>query len=264
MTRPRPSLLDAADDVRRRLSAAPVALVGLDFDGTLTEIVDDPTAPGLSPERREILARIPSDRRRLAIVSGRALADVRERVGLDHAIYVGNHGLEIDGPDVSERPPEAGRVAADLEALLDELAAAGVEGIEPKGLTATVHVRPRDDDARHAAVGAAIRPAAERAGFGVRPGKASWEIRPAGGATKGDALRRLLARLPGARSEAALYIGDDATDEDAFRALANGVTARVGPAGAPSAAGYALADPGEVYAFLARLLASPAGRGGSG
>ena len=260
MSRAPELLLDQIGVVQARLAGGGPVLVALDFDGTLTEIVDDPSAPGVSPARRDVLARVPGPGRWLAIVSGRALADVRRRVGIDGAIYIGNHGLEIDAPGSLRSFPPAGaeeRLAALLASLSARLAS--LPGAEPaivenKGLTATVHVRPREDERRHAALGGAIRDAVEEAGFVLRAGKASWEIRPWGAATKGDALRRLIDSLPGAAPERTVYIGDDATDEDAFRALADGVTARVGHAGVETAARYRVGSPADVYRFLEILV----------
>jgi trehalose 6-phosphate phosphatase len=245
-------LLGAADAVGARLAAGPV-LVALDFDGTLTDVVDDPEAPRLAPERRRILARIPAPGRWLAIVSGRALDDVRSKVGIEQAIYVGNHGLEITGPGLIRRFAPPG-VEDRLSALLESLPLADMAIIENKALTATLHVRPREDDRRHAELGEAIRGPVEAAGFTLRPGKAAWEIRPAGSATKGDAVLRLIDVLPGAIPDRTIYIGDDATDEDAFRALPEGVTARVGPAGVATAARYLLPDTAAVYRFLEALI----------
>lgn len=247
-----PSLLDSEDAVARLAGEGP-SLVALDFDGTLTEIVDDPAAPRLTAERRRILARLPGPSRTLAVVSGRGLADVRARVGLEEAIYVGNHGLQIEGPGIAERHPEAEAIAARLDRLLDALPDDPAVSVEHKGLTATLHVRPRDDAALHRRVGERIRGAVQAAGFLLRPGKASWEVRPDAEAHKGRALRLLLERV-GVPEERALYVGDDVTDEDAFRALPRGVTARVGAEGVDTAAGHRLADPDEVYAFLARLV----------
>ena len=250
MRRDEAGLLDAV----RALAPGGPLLVALDFDGTLTEIVDDPGAPGLSLERRAILARVPAPGRWLAIVSGRSLEDVGPRVGIEDAIVVGNHGLEIEGPGISVRLAPAG-VEGRLTALLAALPLEHAAIVEDKGATATLHVRPREDARRHAALGAAIRAPVEAAGFVLRPGKASWEIRPAGPTNKGDALRRLLDALPGAAAERAIYIGDDRTDEDAFAALRAGLTARVGVPDRETAARHRLADPAAVYRFLEALIA---------
>jgi len=242
--------------IRDRLSGGPV-LVALDFDGTLTEIDADPGRPGLTAERRAILARLPSPERRLAIVSGRALADVRGRVGVPEAIYIGNHGLEIQGPGVERRPPEevAERMARLLELAADHLEGEGGVQVEDKTWTATLHVRPRGDTRRLAGIEARLRDLVEGAGFVLRSGKASWEIRPADAFDKGDALRYVIDALPEGSAERALYIGDDETDEDAFRALPSAVTARVGDRDVETAARYRLVDPAEVYRLLEALFA---------
>ena len=248
---PLPCPLDHLATIRPRLQ--PPSLIALDFDGTLTEIVDDPAAPGLLPERREALVRVARSGRRLAVISGRSVADVRQRVGVEEALYVGNHGLEIEGPGVSEQPIDAEELAGRLSALLRQLPALEGSFVEDKALTATVHVRPREDEARIVRVGDALREVVAAAGFALRRGKASWEIRPPGPTTKGDAVRRLL-ELTAVLEERATYVGDDVTDEDAFRALAAGVTARVGEATVFTAARYALSSPADVYAFLDAIL----------
>lgn len=250
------SALEDLDRIRMRLSGGPV-LVALDFDGTLTEIDADPEAPGLTAGRQTILSRLPAPGRWLAIVSGRALADLRRRVGLPQTIYVGNHGLEIEGPGIERHPPEeiAERLARLLEAVADRLESEAGVLIEDKTWTATLHVRPRGDARRLSAVEARLRDLVEAAGFVLRPGHASWEIRPSDAFDKGDAVRHVIDAIPGAAAERVLYVGDDVTDEDAFRALPAAVTARVGDGDVETAARYRLAGPVEVYEMLEALFA---------
>ncbi len=250
------SPFDQLDELRERLVGGP-SLVALDFDGTLTEIVDDPSAPGITAERRAVLAAIPAPGRRLAIVSGRRLEDVRQRVAIPDAIYIGNHGLEIEGPGIERRPlPEvADRLARLLGVVAGRLEGRDVQvEIEDKTWTATLHVRPRGDAGLHAAVAAAIGDAVEEAGFVLRQGKAAWEIRPAGAFHKGDAVSWLLDAIPEPSRERTVYVGDDHTDEDAFRAFPEGVTVRVGDPERETAARYWLADPSEVYRLLEALF----------
>ncbi len=239
--------------------------MALDFDGTLTEIVDDPAAPGITDDRRAVLAAIPSGSRRLAIVSGRELDDVRVRVGVPSAIVIGNHGVEIEGPGIHERPERevAGRLAGVLEeaeSALEELTGAGPASrrawIENKRWTATLHTRPREDAAFHAEAARALAVVVAGSGFELRPGKASWEIRPAGARDKGSAILAVLAAIPGADARHTLYMGDDATDEDAFRALADGVTVRVGAG--DTAARYRVPDPAGAYDLLRTLFPAEA------
>jgi trehalose 6-phosphate phosphatase len=251
------SPFDDLSAIRARLVDGGVTLVALDFDGTLTEIVDDPAAPGLASLRWAVLTRIPAPDRHLAIVSGRALEDVRRRVAIRDVILVGNHGLEIEGPGIHERP--APEVAAALAAVIAESQRATREmsrtrrhvWIEDKQWTASVHVRPRDDASFHVEVGARIQPIVESAGFVLRPGKATWEIRPPGARDKGGAVHAILAPIRGSQQRT-LYAGDDATDEDAFRALSEGVTIRVGTG--ETTARYRLPSPDAVYDFLGALF----------
>ena len=255
MTRGPSHLLDAAGAVRERLAQGTPAIIALDFDGTLTEIVDDPAAPRLTAERRRILERIPSAGRRLAIVSGRALEDVRDRVGVADAVYVGNHGLEIEGPGLAAGSEKHAEIAGRLRTLLGELELPEGAFSENKRLTATIHTRPREDMDLHARLGRELRPVVEKAGFRLHRGKASWEIRPAEARDKGGALRALIDRVPGASEETTLYAGDDVTDEDAFRALPLGITIRVGENQSESAARFRLGSPAELYRFLELLAA---------
>jgi trehalose 6-phosphate phosphatase len=242
-----------AEAVRARIEPGSSLLIALDFDGTLTEIQDEPDAPRLSDERRRILARVPDAGHWLAILSGRALSHLRMRTRIERAICVGNHGMEIAGAGLDERLAPAA-TASRLASLLASLPALDGTWIEDKGLTASVHVRPRHDCERHAQVGQAFRPAVERAGFALRSGKAVWEIRPLGAPTKGDALCRLMEVLPGVEPWRTVFVGDDTTDEDAFAVLPEGITALVGPAGRTTRASHRLPDPPAVYRFLELLV----------
>jgi trehalose 6-phosphate phosphatase len=241
------------EEVRARVEPGAPLLVALDFDGTLTEIRDEPDAPQLGDERRRLLARVPEAGHWLAILSGRALDDLRARVGIERAICVGNHGMEISGAGLDERTAPA-NTGSRLASLLASLPAHDGTWIEDKGLTASVHVRPRDDGERLAQVGEALRPTVERAGFALRSGKAVWEIRPTGAPTKGDALGRLIELLPGVEPRRTVFVGDDATDEDAFAALPDGVTALVGTDDRHTRARHRLPDPPAVYRFLEHLV----------
>lgn len=248
--------------IRARLVGRGAILVALDFDGTLTEIMDDPAAPGLAPLRWAVLARIPAPDRHLAIVSGRALEDVRRRVGMRNAILVGNHGLEIEGPGIHERPaPDVAAalaaVIADSQPALRELSGPGQRlWIEDKQWTASVHMRPRGDVRLHDEVGARLAPIIESAGFVLRPGNATWEIRPAGARDKGGAVRAILASIRGS-AQRTLYAGDDTTDEDAFVSLSEGVTIRIGAG--ETIARYRLPSPDAVYDLLGTLFLTGGG-----
>src|SRR5207237_10454794 len=121
-----------------------VLVVIFDYDGTLTPIVSSPGAAFLAPSVRANLARlVESDRARLAILSGRGLADLRARVALDGVLYGGCHGLEIAGRELRFRHPRAHRsgVAATARVLAAALPLVPGALVECKGLVVSLHYR---------------------------------------------------------------------------------------------------------------------------
>jgi trehalose 6-phosphate phosphatase len=111
-------LLEHLPAIAKSLHRAPHILLFLDFDGTLAPIVEDPGMARMPTDTREALSLIALDPKiSLAIISGRALSDLRLRVGLDNLIYAGNHGLEISGPGLAFIEP----VAAERLKALGEL-----------------------------------------------------------------------------------------------------------------------------------------------
>jgi trehalose-phosphatase len=192
----------------------------------------------------------------VAVLSGRALADLRARVGLAGLVYGGCHGLEIAGPGVRFRHPgiRAARVTAARRLLLRRAARVPGAALEWKGLALALHDR-RVPPARRAGVRALVADVACRfPDLAVIPGNRVYEFVPRVGWDKGAAARWIVRRLGpalGARP-AVLYAGDDTTDEAAFRALrGRGVTVRIG--GGPSAAEYTVRGVAEVHALLRRL-----------
>jgi alpha,alpha-trehalase len=242
-------------DLLREAAGRRLALF-LDYDGTLTPIVERPEDAALAAETREVLRRLAA-RHPVAIVSGRDLEDVRARVGIEGISYAGCHGLEIAGPLASRVHGAAAAAAPQLGAAADMVAhdTRGIPGVqlERKRFTLAVHYRR----AREADV-PAVREAVERAqarhpALRVTEGKKVFELQPDVDWDKGRAVLWLIETL---RLQDALpvYIGDDVTDEDAFRALAaRGVGIAVQETAQPTAANYTLRDPGEVRALLAGL-----------
>lgn len=196
-------------------------LLVFDFDGTLAPLVERPDAADMRPSTRALL-RLTGLMYPCAVLSGRRRADVAARLGgIPLVAIVGNHGAEAGfGPvDRSPRP--------EVEGWLAELrgALSGAEGVnlEDKGLSIAVHYRhaPGRAAARRAILGAARRLAGARV-FG---GKAVVNVVPDGSHDKGDAVARLLGR---ADRRTAVYVGDDVTDEHAFRSPCVGLGIRVG------------------------------------
>lgn len=218
--------------IRDALAARPRGLFS-DVDGTLSPIAPTPESAVPLPGVADLLAGARQRFEVVAAVSGRSARDARRMVGLDTITFIGNHGFEWLDPLAHGSNPElvAGVVHILPEALPYQpaveavLAHVGAElaprfpglRIEPKGVTASVHVRNTPDPA--AAEEAAYRLASALAaphGLLVTRGKMVVELRPPVAVDKGVAVARVI-RERGLR--AALYLGDDRTDIDAFRAL---------------------------------------------
>jgi len=263
------AVASAADVARRRLAPwlaqrRTLALF-LDYDGTLVPLAGRPEEARLTDAARQVLlqaARTPNVD--TVIVSGRALDDLKRMVDVPGLTYVGNHGFEIDGPGIAFRHEQAERWVKTLEAAAAALAAAEVPGalVERKGLTVAFHVRgvaaaDREEAAR--AAEAVLR----RHKLRVTMGKLVVEGRPPVDWHKGRAVLHVLVHRHGAdwpTRVRALYIGDDVTDEDAFRSLRGiGRSIRVAstPPATVTAADFRLPDPDAAVELL-RWMASGA------
>lgn len=237
----------------------------LDYDGTLTPLVDNPQDADLSLESRELLRRLKDNTRcKIAITSGRKLEDLKKRVGLEGVMYVGNHGLEIEAPKISFKSPLSLHYFEIIQRIKKDLASKiiSVKGafIEDKGLALTLHYRlvdkkdiPRLKDLFHQAMVTYLAKNKIR----LKDAKMAFEIRPPVRWDKGKVALWLLARqhfmLQEKTNILPLYIGDDVTDEDAFKALKDkGITVRVdGDAG--SSAKYFVKDTFEVFRLLEEI-----------
>lgn len=225
------------------------AALFLDFDGTLVELADTPHAIEVPVHLPALLGRL--GRRlegRLALVSGRSIADLERHLPVSGIACAGSHGLEMRFADGTQLPlavpPEMAEARRQARAF-----AAGQEGliVEEKPLGIALHYR-QAPQAQHRVAGFAAKLAA-RLGWLVQEGKMVAEVRPAG-SNKGDALRRMMAEPPfaGARP---VFVGDDLTDEEAFGAAAalGGYGVLVGPA-RETAARYRLGDVAAAGAWL--------------
>ena len=192
-----------------------------DVDGTLAPIVPRPEDARLLDGAAGVLEELRGRMRLLGFVSGRGLADLERLVGLEGCAYAGNHGMELHLP--GERPRLADGVAAHVPAVAafaatwppQRLAAGGLR-LEEKGATLSVHARGAPDPAAAALLLREVAREAAAHGLVTTTGREVLEVRPPVRVDKGTAVTALLA---GAGARAALYVGDDRTDADAWRAL---------------------------------------------
>lgn len=233
--------------------------VFFDFDGTLSDIVDDPDAArpvaGAVEALTALAAQCP-----VAVLSGRDLADVRTRVGLDGIWYAGSHGFELIGPDGAHHQNDAAVdavlvLAAAAGSLHEQLGAIPGIMVEHKRFAVAVHYRNVARD-RVGEVLAAVRETGRRRGLRVTTGREVIELRPEIDWDKGRTLHWLLARMTGVKTP--LFLGDDITDEDAFDAVAElsgaGIVVRHNDDGdRATAARYGLDSPAQAAEFTARL-----------
>lgn len=257
--------------------AAPAAAIGLDFDGTLSPIVEDPGQAHIHPDARDVLVGLAAEVAAVAVITGRPARQVLDLGGLEEVgnavaeagkeIYVfGQYGNErwssTNRRIISPRPP------AGLSTFLRDLpralrsADATDAYVEDKGLAYAVHTRRLPDpDGAFERLLPPLRELAGRNGLALEPGRHVIEVR-APGMDKGKAVERLVEDV-GAR--AFLFAGDDLGDVEAFDAV--GTLAKDGlptllvcSASEEESALVALSDvvvhgPDGVMAFLRRLTA---------
>jgi trehalose-phosphatase len=251
-----PSALELFDDITGVLDGRLVALF-LDFDGTLSEIVEDPDDADLPEPTRRVLERL-AELWTVAIVSGRGLEDLRRRADVSGVLLVGSHGFEILAPDGRRiEQPAAAELLPVIEAASRELRVAltpipGVQ-VEAKRYAVAAHYR-RNAEAGPEVERAVRAVAGRHPALAVSRGKKVFELRPDLDWDKGAAVLWLQQEL-GLEAAVPVYVGDDVTDEDAFRALGDRGTGIVvlGEGDRPTLADYSLAGPDEVRSFLARL-----------
>lgn len=256
-------LFSAWDDVKKKLETRDIYLF-LDCDGTLAPIADKPDKASVPQEAKEALASLSRlDGLRIAIISGRSLTDIKTIIGLDGIIYVGNHGLEIDGPGVTSQwkmpPGYKDNLSAIKARLTSECGAMPGVFVEDKGPSLCLHYRmanTKEEDIK--AVFHRIADPYKASGkIAVMYGKKVIEVRPAAGWDKGKVVRWLLDRerlLFRDKDIVAVYAGDDRTDEEAFKALGDSEISIVVGSAPASSAKYYVDDTDEVCKFLIMIL----------
>lgn len=236
------------------------ATVFLDYDGTLTPIVDTPEQAVLSDAMRAVVRRL-GDRCVTAIVSGRARKDVQAHVRLDNLFYAGAHGFEIVGPEGSGIHHEVGQqflpAMEDLhQRLRGTLGNTSGLLLETKGYSLAVHYRLVQESAVACVESVVDGLMPDYPTLRKTHGKKVFEIRPRFDWNKGRAVQWILEALDLDHADAVpFYLGDDTTDEDAFEAVAGrGVGILVADEPRPTAARYRVQDTAEVARFLESLV----------
>ena len=259
-----PALWDREDEVRAQLSGRK-PVVFLDYDGTLTPIVEDHTKAFLADDMRTAIANL-AYHCAVAIISGRDLAMLRRLVELDHVYLAGSHGFEITGPEGAIEAFEKGqKFLPELDTVENELrdSLADIEGhsVERKRFSVAVHYRQVGDADVDRLASIVERTLAAHPQLKQGYGKKVFELRPGIDWDKGRAVLWLLERFRRHDSGVLpIYVGDDITDEDAFRALAGGGLTIVvrDHEQRRTAADYAVADTGEVKRLIDWLAATNA------
>ncbi len=240
-------------------------LLFFDFDGTLAPIASSSEKAHLPQETLDLLKALSQKKScKIAIVSGRALSDVKQKIGLEELVYVGNHGLEIEGPRIQHAVAISGTYLKTLQAIKLELQAtvSSYKGafIEDKGLTLSVHFRLVELEGiieLRNKMRAVVLSYSMKNMIKIRSGKMVFEISPPVLWDKGKAVFWLMDRwrtMLEDYSAVPLYCGDDETDEDAFRILADKGITIVVEAHDDSAAQYFLNTQEEVNNLLRNIL----------
>jgi trehalose 6-phosphate phosphatase len=234
----------------------------LDYDGTLTPIVPRPEDAVISDEMKNILKKV-AEKFTVAIVTGRDKEDVENLVGLDELIYAGSHGYIITGPDgLFMEHPDSDKILPkldEIEKVVHEKLKKKTEGtqVDRKRYAIGLHfrnARPEDEKVVYEIVDEILE---KYPGHKKGEGKKIVEIKPDIDWHKGKAVEWIMDALELSDRDDVMpvFIGDDITDEDAFKALrGKGIGILVGGHGQKTAADYALKNVFQVREFFGKLL----------
>lgn len=246
-------------DIRDRIKNAKKIIFFLDYDGTLTPIRKKPRLAGIDKNTKKLLKKLANKRwSKVFIVSGRILKDIKNLIGLKNLYYVGNHGIELDGPGLRylNRNAKISKpfVQRACKRLKKKLKLKGII-FENKIYTLSLHYRlvnPGKIPALKRIVKGAIKDLRKQ--IKITEGKKVLEIRPNVKWDKGKIVNWSLKRLK-TKNTLPICIGDDKTDEDAFKSLGKrGITILVSKKRKKTFAQYRLNSPKEVIKFLNELV----------
>jgi trehalose-phosphatase len=260
-------LFQSWDTFSAHIKAASHVLLLSDYDGTLTPIVGRPDEATLSPEvRNELQTLTKKPDFSIGIISGRSLSQVKTLVGIDGIYYAGNHGLEIEGPGLKFTNPIAKATQVELRNLFIQLSERlrSIDGIiiEDKGLSLSIHyrlVKKSEENTVYEILHQTTSKLLCEGKIKVTSGKKVWEVRPPIEWHKGKAVEVItqeIRELLKHEQISTLYLGDDTTDEDAFKVihLPEGWGIFIGEGTQASHADYFLESTPEVSTLLSRLI----------
>jgi len=222
-------------EIQKQIRSRKNLLLLLDYDGTLTPIAPTPRQARLSPQTKLVLRRLSRKPNvTIAVISGRALADLKRIVGLRNLAYAGNHGLELwwqDKRRIVRIPRALKKAVSEVTRILSRVRR-DFDGVvmENKGLSLSFHyrlVKAKGLTRVKKEFWNRVMPFVRSGTIRVVKGKRVFEVRPNVPWAKGHAALWFMKELA-SPSCLPIYIGDDQTDEDAFRMLKRGTTIRVG------------------------------------
>jgi len=255
----KPNALADFDQIILKIGQKKPVLI-LDYDGTLTPIVSTPAQAVLADQTRVVLQAL-AKRMTLAVISGRDRADVQRLVGIDGIIYAGSHGFEIfaskelhfEVDDAHQFLDALDSAEKELKKELKEMPGALVER-KKYGVAAHYRQVADQDLARFQEIVGQVHE--RHPDLRKTYGKKVIELQPKLDWNKGKALLWILQCLHfDPKTMIALYLGDDQTDEDAFKVLGDhGLGISVQEVASPTEASYTLKNPEEVVDFLKKVL----------
>lgn len=245
--------------ITTRLQNKSVKIIILDFDGTLTPIVQSPNLASLPRETRNLLIKLSRKKGLyLAIISGRKLEDIKNKVNLKNIIYAGNHGLE--GEILNERyifsiPDKKLAILSDIKKQLGQMAKQFKNIlIEDKKIVLSLHYRllpKKYIPVVKSNFYSLIMPYTQSGQLSILAGKMVFDIYPKVRWNKGNFAKLVIDKIHKQTNTlpSTIFIGDDLTDEAVFRKLKTGITIKVGE-DKQSLAKYRLKNTDDVLKFL--------------
>jgi len=212
-------VLDHLDVIEEALRRPPFGLI-TDIDGTISPTAPTPKQAKVSPLCRQYLSTLCRHLALVAAVSGRPAVEVKNMIGIDGMLYIGNHGLGRWKDGHPEYTKEAQPYSKIIKAAIEELSRLlPIEGIyiEDKGVTATVHYRLcQEPQSVKKQILTAVENSPQLKNLRIVQERMAIDLLPPIKVNKGTATMDLIREYS---LKSGLYLGDDFTDIDAFRAI---------------------------------------------